>query len=324
MKKKLISIALAAALCLGMAVPSMAADVPSTEEGLKPVSITYDIGAGDMPVETTLVEKQTKIGMYDPDTDGEKIGTLKDYAAIKANTVFTVKHTGTKNDGSNICIYMKELVLNEDGVYALGAGYPHMSYLTGSGIFMKEWSDPTDEDGVVELYPGESRQFTLPMSDEGDDVIYRVEYIISYPEYDYHYTRYQFYKVDDATVDTCLAKLDKQEAPAEEPAPETPAEETKPSEQEEPKQEAPAKRASEIFKDVPADKYYATPVAWAVEKGITSGTTADTFSPRTDLHECTDFDIPVARNGSAGGNDCKSVYGCGCKQILLQGGAVGI
>ena len=37
--------------------------------------------------------------------------------------------------------------------------------------------------------------------------------------------------------------------------------------------------ASGGFTDVPADAYYADAVAWAVEKGITTGTSATTFSP---------------------------------------------
>lgn len=37
--------------------------------------------------------------------------------------------------------------------------------------------------------------------------------------------------------------------------------------------------AATTFTDVPADAYYAAAVAWAVEKGITTGTTATTFSP---------------------------------------------
>ena len=37
--------------------------------------------------------------------------------------------------------------------------------------------------------------------------------------------------------------------------------------------------AASVFTDVPADQYYAQPVAWAVEKGITNGTSATTFSP---------------------------------------------
>ena len=33
------------------------------------------------------------------------------------------------------------------------------------------------------------------------------------------------------------------------------------------------------FADVPADSYYAKAVAWAVENGVTNGTSASTFSP---------------------------------------------
>ena len=33
------------------------------------------------------------------------------------------------------------------------------------------------------------------------------------------------------------------------------------------------------FGDVPASAWYAAPVLWAVEKGITNGLTADTFGP---------------------------------------------
>ena len=37
--------------------------------------------------------------------------------------------------------------------------------------------------------------------------------------------------------------------------------------------------AEQSFRDVPAGSYYADAVAWAVEKGITEGTSATTFSP---------------------------------------------
>ena len=104
MKKKLISIALAAALCLGMAVPSMAADVPSTEEGLKPVSITYDIGAGEMYPGTIHVDTAKEVGVYDPWEDKINAETLKYYLPVKEDTVLTVKHAGTKDDGSSIYI----------------------------------------------------------------------------------------------------------------------------------------------------------------------------------------------------------------------------
>ena len=34
-----------------------------------------------------------------------------------------------------------------------------------------------------------------------------------------------------------------------------------------------------IFADVPSDAYYAEAVEWAVENGVTNGTSATTFSP---------------------------------------------
>ena len=40
-----------------------------------------------------------------------------------------------------------------------------------------------------------------------------------------------------------------------------------------------ASAASLPFTDVASDAYYAAPVAWAVEKGITKGVTETTFAP---------------------------------------------
>ena len=42
---------------------------------------------------------------------------------------------------------------------------------------------------------------------------------------------------------------------------------------------SPTPKALSGFVDVPADAYYAKAVAWAVENGITKGTSATTFSP---------------------------------------------
>ena len=43
---------------------------------------------------------------------------------------------------------------------------------------------------------------------------------------------------------------------------------------------SPAPKATELpFTDVAADAYYAQAVLWAVEKGITNGTSGTTFSP---------------------------------------------
>ncbi len=50
-------------------------------------------------------------------------------------------------------------------------------------------------------------------------------------------------------------------------------------EEEAPAAEQPAATTTK-FVDVPADAYYAAPVAWAVENGVTGGTSATTFSPK--------------------------------------------
>ena len=42
---------------------------------------------------------------------------------------------------------------------------------------------------------------------------------------------------------------------------------------------SPAPKSTVSFADVPADSYYAKAVAWAVENGVTNGTSASTFSP---------------------------------------------
>ena len=44
-------------------------------------------------------------------------------------------------------------------------------------------------------------------------------------------------------------------------------------------EKSPAADSSDPFTDVAADAYYADAVLWAVEEGITKGTTATTFSP---------------------------------------------
>lgn len=48
------------------------------------------------------------------------------------------------------------------------------------------------------------------------------------------------------------------------------------------------------FVDVAANAYYADAVQWAVEEGITAGTTATTFSPNDSCHPCANRYIPVS------------------------------
>ena len=47
------------------------------------------------------------------------------------------------------------------------------------------------------------------------------------------------------------------------------------------------------FTDVAAGDFYAEAVAWAVENGVTNGTTDSTFSPSNGCHPGPDRDLPV-------------------------------
>ena len=44
---------------------------------------------------------------------------------------------------------------------------------------------------------------------------------------------------------------------------------------------SPAASGSTSFSDVPANAFYTNAVSWAVQRGVTTGTTASTFSPNT-------------------------------------------
>ena len=59
------------------------------------------------------------------------------------------------------------------------------------------------------------------------------------------------------------------------------------------------------FTDVPSNAYYAAAVAWAVENGVTSGTSATTFSPNAD---CTRAQVVTFLWRAAGSPNPKSSY----------------
>ena len=48
------------------------------------------------------------------------------------------------------------------------------------------------------------------------------------------------------------------------------------------------------FDDVATDAYYAKPVSWAVEQGITSGTSKTSLLAQPELHRGADFDLSLA------------------------------
>ena len=73
---------------------------------------------------------------------------------------------------------------------------------------------------------------------------------------------------------------------------------------------SPEPKALSSFADVPADAYYAKAVAWAVENGITEGTSDTTFAPRHHLHESTRRSAPVPCGRQSGGQRQRGFHRC--------------
>lgn len=89
---------------------------------------------------------------------------------------------------------------------------------------------------------------------------------------------------------------------------------------------SPEPKALSSFADVPADAYYAKAVAWAVENGITNGTTDTTFGPDetcTRAHGVT-FLSRAAKANTASGNsnfadvDANAYYASAVKWAVDQ------
>lgn len=129
-------------------------------------------------------------------------------------------------------------------------------YLLDDGTWINGASRPQN---ILQIEERASHTFSLPEAEEGQ--MYRVDFQAHYPKSnnpDYYYY-WRFY-----------VKIDSQAQQASEET-EQPGEADPPEQPQEP--EAPS------FTDVAGDAWYAAPVAWAVEKGITSGTGENTFSP---------------------------------------------
>ncbi|MCI8677939.1 MAG: hypothetical protein HFF46_06345 [Lawsonibacter sp.] len=238
MKKKTLSLALALAMCLSLTVPAFAEEDPdapmSVEEGLKNVVLEVEIG--DLEPEDIQVKKSLTLREYD-DEDWETpiISEKNGYYAIKKDTVFTVSHNGTQDDGSYIRVYLTVFEDFGDGVYEW-VDWPHSYYLTRNAGFIGDVMDP-DSDGIgglVELHAGQSVQFTIADDwyyENGVNALYEFRTVIYYPQYDYSYWRtYHYFQVDEAAYNAAVAKgpSAQPEQPTD-PEPTTPPAETIPA-----------------------------------------------------------------------------------------------
>lgn len=83
------------------------------------------------------------------------------------------------------------------------------------------------------------------------------------------------------------------------------------------------KSATMPFTDVPAGSYYYNAVLWAVENGITKGTSDVAFSPDKTCTRGTDRHVPVAQPKRTGSWQQQSLYGRCRKRLLRRRGVVG-
>ena len=188
---------------------------------------------------------------------------LGDSAHAAPGQTFTVVHTG-QNPAHTISVRVRKYTLtsarklrewykeneimdlpvaklpNDDTeVYYCFNDDKNVYYLTTDGV-LKTGFDGFNDDGVLQIRSGEKVSFTLPEAEDG------VLYDISFHSGD---STVSYFVVIDET-----AKV---------------VSDVTTSEQKE----------SLTFTDIPDGAYYADSVAWAVERGITTGTTATTFSP---------------------------------------------
>ncbi len=70
------------------------------------------------------------------------------------------------------------------------------------------------------------------------------------------------------------------------------------------------------FTDVPVGSYYYDAVLWAVENGITKGTSDTTFSPQHDLLPRPDRRVPVAFREVPGSGYSQSLCRCEVHRLL--------
>lgn len=252
MKTKLTALLLALVLCMGLTLPVSAA-APTNEEALAKIEWTGSL-TENSDLSPRDFDIQSAFQYQDPD-EGSTTKTIPAYTVSTADEVFTVKHLGTKDDGSYIALWGYAYTPDENGVYCADGVGASLYMVKDRGLIL--WEEQLEGDIFVELHAGQSATFKLPTVDgygapvDLKNTIYHIRAGIYLPGMEGCYYVQSFIKIDPDAV----AKI--QSAP---PA------------------------VGTGFTDVPANSPYRTAITWAVDQGITKGITADRFG--TNKH-CT-------------------------------------
>ena len=278
MKKRLRragSLLLAAALTFGLLCMSAGAEGDlSVEDGVKPIAYQF-LDADGQPVSYPTSEDSFQVGTYYmmpgffdisgvdgfytvPEDISLKLanrGGVQDcYLTISVVAFEEMTGKQVKKDYADAIEAREEMLPDEpalslrdsDTLYVYSETDWGGDLLCADGKWVNGVEGP---ENVVKVEENQTYTFSLPQAEEGK--LYRVDFQAHYPQSsdpDYYYYWRFYVKIDPEAEGT-------------------------PVEPEQPEPELPA------FSDVAEDAWYAKQVAWAVQNGITSGTSDTTFSP---------------------------------------------
>ena len=251
--KKLLSLALASVLCLSLTVPALAANQPGDTTITDSIGNTYTLSNSVLYTVSfeqvkTIDRSSMKMFLSGFESDkeawtGAESDLLDKHFWSRMNTVYAVPTNTTVTLPANVStVAVCELNFSWDGDAAHASNYYYTNYPGMQEITLS---------GSGYILGVELWDDNLPVSENND-----THNIITAPEgdsYVYGDSIIYFYVPTDATAPNPFGSST------------TPTTPTTPS--------------TPVFSDVAANAYYADAVAWAVDKGITTGTSQTTFSP---------------------------------------------
>lgn len=208
MRKRMLALGLALAMCLGLCVTALASEEEAPDvEGFEAIGVKFS--------NVSLIHLSENIFLSSAGDWSAKPG---EYVKITAGTQITVSNTGT-DDSAYVFIELDPYYYSPEQQSVEGQRtYYSMDDIislsrqgdddelfgpASNGLYWNyEWSEPDN----VELYPGGSVTFTLPEPDKDEDVIYVLWCYIYYPEYGcYFYRNYLMSYSDLPHVSTASA-----------------------------------------------------------------------------------------------------------------------
>ena len=199
MRRKLLSLALALWICLGLSIPALASEAetpPTYEEALRLISLSVD---PDVDKDTQGFEESLDLR----GEDGEPIGiSMGGFYQVPLDSTFQF---GNISNRSDCFVFVARMLYENDG--------------TGAYHQVKNWGGFFTKDGDLAAYPaGTSVSFSVGSAKfAGRDLVLRISCIIAFYRQDGDPTLYPF--MVDFRFDTDGEPADQQPAPAETPEP---------------------------------------------------------------------------------------------------------